>query len=214
MIRRCKQTVPTCDAVVGGWARAGPTRPVRRYPFIRPSRRGGSGEEHDFRGQVPFGRYAPIRAFPAPVSTEVPSLELQTSTGLSTARWQDKANFVRASLRSQEVVCTFFFAARRFPIGEARRRFFRFLFAINVPRDGRPPLLRQSTVDFLNGSRCPRSWRTMRSEICWPLVSSEPDPLHPVKPRAIRVPGSAGLLGLTGCRWPVCRPAILALTQI
>jgi hypothetical protein len=54
---------------------------------------------------------------------------------------QDKANFVRASRRLQEVVCTLFFAARSFPISEARRRFSRFLFAINVPRDGGPPLL-------------------------------------------------------------------------
>jgi hypothetical protein len=59
-------------------------------------------------------------------------------------RLQDKANFVRASLRLQGVVCTLFFAARSYPIGEARRRFLRFLFAINVPRDGGPPLLRQS----------------------------------------------------------------------
>ena len=57
----------------------------------------------------------------------------------------DKANFVRASLRLQEGVCTLLFAARSYPIGEARRRFFRFLFAINVPRDGSPPLLRQGT---------------------------------------------------------------------
>jgi hypothetical protein len=57
---------------------------------------------------------------------------------------QDKANFVRAPLRLQEVVCTLFLAARSLPLGEARHRFFRFLFAINVPRDGGPPLLRQS----------------------------------------------------------------------
>jgi hypothetical protein len=61
-------------------------------------------------------------------------------------RLQDKANFVRASLRLQEVVCTLFFAARSFRVGEARRRFFRFHFSINVPRDGGPPLLRQSTI--------------------------------------------------------------------
>jgi hypothetical protein len=36
---------------------------------------------------------------------------------------QDKANFVRASLRLQEVVCTLFFAARSDPTGGARRRF-------------------------------------------------------------------------------------------
>ena len=56
---------------------------------------------------------------------------------------QDKANVVRASRRLQEVVCTLFFAARIFQISEARRRFSRFLFAINVPRDGGPPLLTQ-----------------------------------------------------------------------
>ena len=36
--------------------------------------------------------------------------------------WQDKANFVRASRRLQEIVCTLFFAARSYQIGEARRR--------------------------------------------------------------------------------------------
>jgi hypothetical protein len=36
---------------------------------------------------------------------------------------RDKANFVRASLRLQEVVCTLFFAARSDPTGGARRRF-------------------------------------------------------------------------------------------
>jgi hypothetical protein len=58
---------------------------------------------------------------------------------------QDKANFVRASLRLQEFVCTLFFAARSYPTSEARRRFFRFFIAINVPRDGGSPLLRQGT---------------------------------------------------------------------
>jgi hypothetical protein len=58
---------------------------------------------------------------------------------------QDKANFVRASRRLQEVVCTLLFAARSFPISEARRRFSRLLFAINVPRDGGPPLLKLNT---------------------------------------------------------------------
>jgi hypothetical protein len=60
-------------------------------------------------------------------------------------RMQDKANFVRASLRLQEVVCTLFLATRSYPTSEARRRFFRFFIAINVPRDGGSPLLRQST---------------------------------------------------------------------
>ena len=36
---------------------------------------------------------------------------------------QDKANFVRAPLRLQEIVCTLFSAARSFPINGARRRF-------------------------------------------------------------------------------------------
>jgi hypothetical protein len=39
-------------------------------------------------------------------------------------RLQDKANFVRASLRLQEVVCTLFSAARSCPTSEGRRRFF------------------------------------------------------------------------------------------
>ena len=41
---------------------------------------------------------------------------------------QDKANFVRSPLRSQEVVCTLFFVARSKPTSRARRRFFPFSY--------------------------------------------------------------------------------------
>jgi hypothetical protein len=41
------------------------------------------------------------------------------------------------------------------------------------------------------------------------LVTSEPDPLHPVKARAVRAPGSAGLPALTGCRHGRRRWALL-----